>query len=210
MVGPERIERARRRAARDTVVQPKVIPWERFDFMFARSFKQGEQVAIVGPNGSGKSVLTVELAKIVGSRKGTDGRPSRVVVCATKPRDDTITNLLVKQGWPVIKEWPPAYGQEHCVVWPKGGPASSAATRQSRIFRPLLDQIAQEGGQTVVVEEAAFFERKPPDGMGLGGLMTYFWTVTRSSKISLIANATPPVGDTVNVERARMAHHFPH
>src|SRR2546423_7655276 len=89
-----------------------VVRWEKFAPVFAKAHTQGEHVAIVGQTGSGKSVLGLSLCKIIAKRRGRDGRPARVVVLATKPRDDTITSL----GWPTVKKWPPSYGQEHCVV----------------------------------------------------------------------------------------------
>jgi energy-coupling factor transporter ATP-binding protein EcfA2 len=156
--------------------------------MFQTSHKQGEHVAVVGQTGSGKSVVLLELAKIIGRRPGKDRRPARVVVLGTKPRDDTLSAL----GWPVIKKWPPAYGQEHCVVWPRGGGASSMAPRQRRVFDPLLDVIYQEGGQTVVIDEAAYFERPLPKGLGMESTMEQYWSAGRSNKLTLLAATQRP------------------
>src|SRR4051812_10004575 len=99
------------------------MAWESFAPMFKSAQKQGEHVSIVGQTGSGKSVPGLSLCKLIGSRPGRDRRPSRVVVLATKPRDDTVSSL----GWPVVKKWPPSYGQEHCIVWPRGGTPSTIA-----------------------------------------------------------------------------------
>lgn len=176
---------------RSEVTPPKVIQWEQFQQVFARGFKQGEQVAIVGPNGSGKSVLAFELCVIAGQRTGKDGRPSRVIILGIKPRDDTLA-AMVPRGWPIIKEWPPAYGQEHCIVWPRGGPPSSAAARHRKVFAPLLDTIYAEGGQTVCLDEEAYFERNQPAGLGLSPMMEQFWMVSRAMKLSLIATTQRP------------------
>lgn len=165
-----------------------VLPWEEFAEMFSREHKQGEHVAIVGPTGSGKSVLGLSLCQIVGARMGKDRRPSRVVVLATKPRDDTVTAL----GWPVVKRWPPAYGQEHCVVWPRKGTPSTIAAQQRRVFSPLLDVIYQEGGQTVYIDEAGYFEVALPKGLGLASTMEQYWTAARANKITLIAGTQRP------------------
>jgi energy-coupling factor transporter ATP-binding protein EcfA2 len=165
-----------------------VVRWPEFAELFAREHKQGEHVAIVGQTGSGKTVLGLSLCEIIGGRKGRDGRPARVVVLATKPRDATLTKL----GWPVVKEWPPAYGQEHCIVWPKGGAPSSRARRLRSVYRPLLDTIYHEGGQTVYIDEASYFERPLPYGLGLAGTMEDVWTTGRSLKLTLVAGTQRP------------------
>lgn len=156
--------------------------------MFARSHKQGEHVAAVGQTGSGKTVLLLALCKIIAKRKARDGRPSRVVVFGVKPRDDTMSGL----GWPVVKKWPPSYGQEHCIVWPKVADPERLAEQQRRIFRPLLRTIFHEGGQTLCIDEAAYFEERPPDGLGLSTLMGQFWTMARGLKVTLIAGTQRP------------------
>ena len=125
--------------------------------MFYGAHKQGEHVAIVGPNGTGKTQLGLALCQIIGTRKGKDGRPSRVVILNFKPRDDTVSAIITKNEWQIVKEWPPSYGEEHCIVWPRGGPPSQAARKHRAVFVPLLDRIYQEGGQTVYIPEAAYF-----------------------------------------------------
>ena len=169
----------------------RVVRWDEFARMFSRTHKQGEHVSIVGQTGSGKSVLGLELCKIVARRKGRDGRPARVVVLAAKPRDDTVS-ALVRQGWPVVKKWPPSYGQEHCIVWPKGGDPDTVAIQQRKTFRPLMNVIYHEGGQTVYIDEAGYFEDTPPTGLGLAATMHQYWTQSRSLKITLIAGTQRP------------------
>lgn len=160
--------------------------------MFYRSHKQGEHVAIVGVNGSGKTQLGLELCKIIGSKTGKDGRPSRVVILNFKPRDDTVSAMQSKDEWQTIKEWPPGYGEEHCVVWPRGATASQAARRHRAVFLPLLDTVYEEGGQTVYVPEAAYFERALPHGLGMQGTMEQFWSSARSNNITLISDTQRP------------------
>lgn len=169
-----------------------VLPWERFSEMFRNAHKQGEHVAIVGQTGSGKSVLGLSLCRVIGSRMGKDRRPARVVVLATKPRDDTIRDILPESGWPVISKWPPSYGQEHCIVWPRKGAPSQVPAIQRRTFAPLLDVIYQEGGQTVCIDEAGYFEVSPPKGLGLASTMEQYWTAARANKITLIAGTQRP------------------
>lgn len=164
------------------------ISWDEFAAKFKGSHKQGEHVAIVGQTGSGKSVLGTALSRIVASRNATDGRPARVVVLATKPRDDTVAAL----GWPIVKKWPPSYGQEACIVWPRPKDPEKAAQTQRAVFRPLLARIYQEGGQTVYIDEAAYFERPLPNGLGLSTTMEQYWTTARALKLTLIAATQRP------------------
>ena len=171
---------------------PVVLAWPDFQAMFATAYNQGEHVAIAGPTGSGKTRLGLELCVVIGSRKGKDGRPSRVVVLQTKPRDDTLREVLSEDAWPIIKKWPPSYGQEHVIIWPRGGPPSKAARRQQVVFVPLLDTMYQEGGQTVYIPEAAYFERNLPHGLGMGGTMEQFWSGARSNKLGVIADTQRP------------------
>lgn len=160
--------------------------------MFFEGHRQGEHIAIVGPNGSGKTVLGLELCKLIGARQGEDRRPSRVAVLNYKPRDDTIRMVLPESEWPQLKKWPPGYGQEHVIVWPKGGPPSRAAKRHRAVFLPLLDTIYSEGKQTVYIPEAAYFERPLPNGLGMSGTMEQFWSTARSLKLTLISDTQRP------------------
>jgi hypothetical protein len=172
----------------DEPIEPTVLVWEDFQIMFHSKHKQGEHVSIVGQTGSGKTVLGLEICKLIGAKKTHDGRPSRVVVLATKPQDDTVEAL----HWPVIKKWPPGFGEEHCIVWPKGGPPSQASRTHRAVFYPLLDTIYSEGGQTVFIGEAAYFERPLPNGLGMGATMEHYWTTARSLKLSLVADTQRP------------------
>lgn len=168
--------------------EPEVLYWEEFSEMFSSAYEQGEHVSLVGPTGTGKSVTGVEICRIIGARMGRDRRPSRVVVLADKPRDDTIMRLHTKHGWPIIKEWPPSYGQEHSIVWPR----TTDEAKQRAIFRPLLAAVYQEGGQAVYVDEAAYFSDPPPDGLGLRGQLGKFWRAARSNKAAVIAGTQRP------------------
>lgn len=175
----------------ELVARPSVLAWPAFSALFARNHKQGEHVGIVGVNGSGKSVLGIELCKIIGARHTRGGRPASVSILAVKPRDKTLA-ALAAEGWPVLKKWPPSYGQEHNIVWPKSKAPSTAARDQRRVFRPLLDAIYHEGGQTVFIDEAAYFERPLPSGLALHGTMEQYWSSARSLNLTLIAGTQRP------------------
>lgn len=173
-------------------LEPVVLQWDDFQALFATRHKQGEHLAAVGPNGSGKTLLCLECCKIIGARTDSSGRPSSVVVLQYKPRDDTLRQVLPENDWKVIKKWPPGFGSEHAIVWPRGGPPSTAAKRQRAVFMPLMDTIYQEGGQTVYVPEAAYFERPIPNGLGMGGTMEQYWSTARSLKITMISDTQRP------------------
>lgn len=166
------------------------LPWEDFEEVFAGAFEQGQHVAIVGPNGSGKTKFGLRLCKIIGARPGKDRRPARVCVLQYKPRDDTLGEEI--PNWPIIKKWPPKYGEEHCVIWPQTKTASGAARLHRAVFKPVLDRIYVEGGQTVYIPEAAYFERAQPAGLGLGGTMEQFWGTARSLKLTVISDTQRP------------------
>lgn len=169
----------------------EVLPWEYFQEMFLSAYRVGEHCAIVGPNGSGKTLLGLELCKMIGARKQKgNGRPWPVTVLQYKPRDDTIA--LAIPDWPVINKWPPKYGEEHCIVWPRGFAPSEAARRQRAVFAPLLDKMYQEGGQCVFIPEAAYFERAAPAGLGLSGTMDQFWSTARSLNLSVVSDTQRP------------------
>jgi energy-coupling factor transporter ATP-binding protein EcfA2 len=168
--------------------RPQRIAWRELRAEIARELDQDQSVAVVGPTGSGKTVLLKEIAKIRGERKAKDGHPARVTYLAAKPRDDSLDDL----EWPVIKTWPPGYGRFHVIVWPTYGDPETAATRQRRVFRPLLKTIFGEGGQTVVIDEIAYFTDPLPDGLGLKTVIHQYLTVGRSNKLGLLGGTQRP------------------
>jgi hypothetical protein len=171
-----------------STARPERARWSEVAATFRDEHRQGDHLAVVGPTKSGKSVLLLEFAKLRAQRRASDGRPSRVTVLATKPRDRTLDAL----GWPRITRWPPGYGQEHVIVWPPYGDPETAPGRHRRIFRPLLSAIFVEGGQTVVVDEVAYFSDPPPDGLGLKSVINQYFTTARSNDLSIMGGTQRP------------------
>lgn len=167
------------------------VPWTSIEELFYFEHQQGEHVSLVGPTGSGKSTAAVAIVQVLAKRKATDGRPARVTVLGTKPRDSTLEEL-VRAGWPRVTRWPPPYGQEHVLVWPRYGDPSSAARRQRAVFDPLMRTIFAEGGQTVYIDEASYFEEPPPHGLGLQALMVQYWQQARALDLTLVAGTQRP------------------
>lgn len=167
------------------------VPWETLARAISDHFEQGMHIAIVGPTSSGKTVLGTELVTLLAARTAKDGRPSRVAAFGTKPRDKSLT-ALTRRGFVKIKKWPPSYGQEHVIVWPKYGEPDSAMERMSRVYRKLLNRIFSEGGQTIYIDELATFTESLPEGMGLARVINQFFTTARSLDISLIVATQRP------------------
>jgi energy-coupling factor transporter ATP-binding protein EcfA2 len=170
------------------VATPDRVAWADVAALFEKEHRQGQHVGVVGPTDSGKSVLLVELAKIRARRRVADGQPSRVAYLVAKPRDKTVDAL----GWPTAKKWPPGYGEYHVLVWPPYGDPETVTQRQRRVFRPLLNTIFAEGGQSVVIDEIAYFTEPEPDGLGLRGVIHKYLTVARSSELSLFGGTQRP------------------
>ena len=169
---------------------PDRVAWAQLARTFRDEHRQGEHVAVVGPTGSGKTHLLLELAKLRGERVASDGRPSRVSVLVAKPRDSTVDELLA--GWPRLRSWPPGHGQEHVIVWPPYGDPQTAPARLRRTFGPLLATIFAEGGQTVVIDEVAYFADPEPDGMGLRSVIRQYFTMARGLDLSLFGATQRP------------------
>lgn len=172
------------------------VPWGEVLSYFAREHELGQHVATEGPNGSGKSVLMLELLKERGKRLTTHRRPVSITVLEGKTRDRTVQQLIAVDGWKRItaaKDWPPGYGDEHCVVWPKGGSTTSAISLQSRMFAAVLEEAFDSGNQILYIDEAAYFETARPRGLGLGALMDRYWREARSNGVSLFAGTQRPV-----------------
>ncbi len=176
--------------------QPGEWPWAKVLAYFAANHKQGEHVAFEGPTGSGKSTLALELLIERGNRRAADRRPTRVTILETKRRDRTM-NALQGLGWKRITrldEWPPAYGDEHTIVWPPAARASVKVNPQKPLFVAVLDEVEESGNQILYLDEVADFTDSERDGgFGLGGTLSIYWRRSRSNGVSLFAATQRPV-----------------
>ena len=175
--------------------RPGLWPWPQVRDYFALNHKQGEHVSAEGPNGSGKTTLMLELLIERGQRRAANGRPAHVTILETKRRDKTMEGLL-GLGWKRITridEWPPAYGEEHVVVWPPAGDLRTRADRMKAFFETVLAEIDESGAQILYIDEAATFSLPKPDGFGFRGYLNNYWKESRSNGISLFAGTQRPV-----------------
>jgi hypothetical protein len=135
---------------------------------------------MVGPTGQGKTTLALAILT-----ERVRLRQSNVVILATKPKDATLSRL----GWPVIREWPPGYGREQVIFWPRFGDVRSAAVRQRAALEPVMADIFADGGRTVYIDEAAYFD----ETLRLGRMLRQYWQQGRSNNVLVVAGTQRPV-----------------
>lgn len=161
------------------------VPWAEFAPAFLEAWApnaggKAEHVSMVGPTGQGKTTLALELLKARAAMRGAS-----IVVLATKPKDRTLSAL----GWPILRHWPPGYGQEQVIYWPHFGDVRTAAMRQRRALEPVLADIFADGGRTVYIDEVAYFT----DALKLDRVLKQFWAAGRSQNILMVAGTQRPV-----------------
>lgn len=161
------------------------ISWGEFLPEFLRTWRENrhaEHVTIVGPTGQGKTTLALAILSERARLRG-----SSVVILSTKPKDATLSKL----GWPVIREWPPGYGQEQVIYWPKFGVRDpvGAPERQRRSFEPMLAEVFADGNRVVYIDEAAYFTEQ----LRMGPMLKQFWQQGRSQNLILVAGTQRPV-----------------
>lgn len=175
-------------------VEPSRMPRHEFIPRLARLWRQGEHMAILGPTGSGKTYLASEMVHI----------RSYVAVLAVKKHDDTL-QMFKKQGYIIIKQWPPEYNQHRVVLWVKPENLTSSAKQIAEI-RYALDQMYQAGGWCIYVDEAGYIAGHLKLGQELGVLLNQ----GRSSNISVVCTMTRPhsVVGQIPLETLNQARHL--
>lgn len=154
------------------------IRWSVLREHFLSVWEPGQHLAVIGPTGSGKTVVALDLLEGRARR-----RDASVVVFASKRRDASLTKL----GWPIIPAWPPDYEQREgrrVILWPPYGKASSARSNRAA-YADALDEILEEGGWTVYLDEAIYFVEQ----LGLRTMLDEYWNTARSSGITVVASS---------------------
>jgi hypothetical protein len=171
----------------DSLAGVPFVDWAEFlpGFMAlwpANANGQAEHVTVVGPTKQGKTTLMLALLK-----ERARLRDAHVVVLATKPKDPTLTRL----GWPIIREWPPGYGQRQVIFWPRfSKDVRRAAYHQRLAFDPVLADIFRDGNRVIYIDEAFYFS----DVLRLDGTLRQFWGQGRSINLIVVAGTQRPRG----------------
>ena len=152
-----------RRVSEVDLADIRPVRWSLLRPAFLNVWEAGQHLAVLGPTGSGKTVVSIDLLEGRAER-----RDAHVVVLGSKRRDAGLTEL----GWPIIRAWPP-YGK------------ASTAKANKKVFTDALDEILEEGGWTVYLDEAIYFTEQ----LGLRSLLDEYWNTARSSGITVVASS---------------------
>ena len=170
----------------DEPLDVPTAPWSEVLPEFMELWEQGQHVIIIGRTGRGKT--TFEHA-ILDAR--LEERDASVVIIETKPRDRTMQRLA-REGWHVIKRWPPDYAaraSRRVILWPPYSVPSRARATTGPVIVEALDEIMLEGGWTVCLDEAGYLV----ETLGLRHVLDEFWQGARTSGICLVAGSQRPV-----------------
>lgn len=149
-------------------------PWN--EFRSAWAWEQGEHVTLLGPTGAGKTTLALDILD----------RRSYVLVLATKPKDATFSRLR-RQGFDVIREWPPPALSQKMVLWPPIREVKHVPA-QRMVFAAALKDVYRQGGWTLYLDEARYVT----DTLKLAPLVELLWLQGRSMGVTLVASSQRP------------------
>lgn len=112
------------------------------------------------------------------------------MVIATKPADKTLTAL----GWPVIDKWPPSYGQDQVIYWPKasGLTAAGRAVQRAKIMHVLTKLWVKDSNRIVSFDEIAYLQHE----LRMGSTLTTYYREARALGITIVASTQRPQGIT--------------
>lgn len=156
-----------------------IIEWDKFHAKWKSGlFKQSQHVTLIGPTGCGKTTLGIELVQ------------ARQWVCAlgVKYKDETLDRLVKKDRWKLIRKWPPPYGANRVVLWPKVDDPRAMIREHQRIFSDAFADIYKKGGWCVWIDE----ERYISDHLKMKDLLTLMYVTARSNNVSIVGSAQRP------------------
>lgn len=144
-----------------------------------------QHLEVLGQNGSGKSFFVTTVL-----RQRAAARGSHIVFIATKPDDDTVTAM----GWPIVTDWPPDYGQNQVVYWPKSRGISKQGRQQQREkILKLMDALWQPQSNIIVVfDEIAYVS----NDLNLRLETEKYYREGRALGITIVAGTQRPQGVT--------------
>lgn len=155
-------------------------------------WEQGEHVSLIGPTGQGKTVLTRQIIP----------RRDFVVILAVKPRDDSMWEIINRDGYERLTEWRsgfwrrpprPRYNPDtgrdelRVVLWPDYQHKDDAE-RQAEVFTDFFADALAHGGYTIVADDVAWL----CEMLHLDVWLKSVWKLGRSSGLSLLANIQRP------------------
>lgn len=170
------------------------VPWSRH--MDRLTWQPGEHTILIGPTGRGKTTLMRNLIKY------REARQAHILIIATKSRDETMSALAPQRpivtkrklknhprGYLQVKSWNQAVRSDHdrILLWVRyRGPSS--IKRQQAEARQALQQIFEEGGWTVVIDELRWFT----DRMKMEDWIVDLYLQGRSLGVSALAGTQRP------------------
>lgn len=158
-----------------------VISWDELTQLI--EWHQGEHVSLIGPTGCGKTRLALRLVEW---RTALSASWHSIAI-GTKPRDATLTKLVKRYRWRLVRQWPPPPGARRVVLWPpwrtpKDTPAQRAA------ITAALDGMFDSGGWCVFADEVSYLSKQ----LGLTRELEHVWEQGRSLGLSLVAATQRP------------------
>lgn len=155
------------------------VPWDKFvrDVLV---WQPGEHVGLIGPTGLGKTTLMIALLPL----------HKYVTVFATKPRDETMDNLIASKGYTKLKRWNSRMDPDEFpkrVLWPDARRLGSKDV-QEKVFRDALEQIYIAGSWTVALDELRWLT----DDLHLRSEINQYYLQSRSLEISLVGATQRP------------------
>lgn len=146
-----------------------------------------EHVAITGPTGSGKSFFYTHVLHQRAIRGG-----AHCVILATKPADATLKRLTTKEmGWKLKTTWPPEYGENRVIYWPRSGKPGEGVARQRQAVANMLDEMWKPDANVIVAfDEIAYVEEE----LRLRSWITKYWRESRTLGLTIVATTQRPRG----------------
>lgn len=151
-----------------------VVSWS--EFLASFEWRQGEHVTILGTTGGGKTTIAKAILPMRDYR----------VIFASKPKDPLITAAR-KEGYEIVRQWPPHPHVKRCVFWPKIERMSDATEQRLAFYRALYS-IYESGGWAIAMDEAAYLART----LNLGHVLKFLYEQARSLNISIVTLSQRP------------------
>lgn len=120
-----------------------------------------------------------------------------MVVFGTKPRDSSLYDPLVKQGYVIQEKFNPEDTSNPKVIFrpPLGDLSKEGRAAQREAFRKALDSIYRVGGWCVAMDEVRYLSEQ----LRLTEELNLLWLQGRSLDVSIVAATQRPVSVPLNM-----------